>query len=340
MKKTLLFIITILSTSMYAQNGVVTADDGVIVGDNTTTTIDGAIKYDGTDFYGLKNGSWQSLTVQSLWQTNGTDLYTLDNVGIGIANPQKTLHVEGSSAGNGILVTRAGTTVDTEIWSNFNEGGIGTTSNHDFRFVTNGTFRGEISANGNWGIGTGNTNPIEVLDVDGAINIGTTSNNNNGSIKYTGSDFEGRVGSEWMSLTSSNANTWMSNSNLNNAAYNLDYNNGWEAIGPTFTFTKERASTVLELSYNSRVSIGSIVSGFGVQFQIRVNANEGDQQSLGSVILGNLTDNIMCTSIFESLAAGSHTVQIYARAANFGSTANTVILDPGGWGARIIAREY
>ena len=50
-------------------------------------------------------------------------------------------------------------------------------------------------------VGIGIDAPAEKLDVDGALKIGTTTNSNAGTIRYTGSDFEGRVGTSWMSLT-------------------------------------------------------------------------------------------------------------------------------------------
>ena len=51
-------------------------------------------------------------------------------------------------------------------------------------------------------VGIGNTNPQEILHLNGAIIVGGASNTNNGTIRYTGSDLEGRVGGAWLSLTS------------------------------------------------------------------------------------------------------------------------------------------
>ncbi|WP_340075403.1 hypothetical protein [Leptobacterium sp. I13] len=55
-------------------------------------------------------------------------------------------------------------------------------------------------ANGNVGIGT--TTPLEKMEISGALKIGNTSNANPGTIRWTGSDFEGYNGTEWVSLTS------------------------------------------------------------------------------------------------------------------------------------------
>jgi hypothetical protein len=43
--------------------------------------------------------------------------------------------------------------------------------------------------------------PVEKLDVAGAIKLGNTSGTNNGTIRWNGTDFEGRKGGSWYSLT-------------------------------------------------------------------------------------------------------------------------------------------
>lgn len=43
--------------------------------------------------------------------------------------------------------------------------------------------------------------PVEELDVNGAIRIGVAANANPGTIEYNGTDFRGRTGSGWVSLT-------------------------------------------------------------------------------------------------------------------------------------------
>ncbi len=55
------------------------------------------------------------------------------------------------------------------------------------------------------GVGVGAAEPIERLQVVGAINLGTTANANEGTIRWTGSDFEGYAGGAWQTLTASGA---------------------------------------------------------------------------------------------------------------------------------------
>lgn len=50
-------------------------------------------------------------------------------------------------------------------------------------------------------VGVDIASPVEKLDVDGAIHLGTTANSNNGTVRWSGTDFEGYDGS-WKSLTS------------------------------------------------------------------------------------------------------------------------------------------
>ena len=71
-----------------------------------------------------------------------------------------------------------------------------------------GSTSGEIYYNGgNVGIGTGSTRhnnvPPEKLTVMGAIKIGDSTQTGNGTIRWTGSDFEGRKGGAWVTLTAS-----------------------------------------------------------------------------------------------------------------------------------------
>ena len=58
------------------------------------------------------------------------------------------------------------------------------------------------------GLGIGTDSPDEKLDVTGGIKLGNTTNTNDGTIRYTGSDFEGYSGGSWMSLTGGGGSLW------------------------------------------------------------------------------------------------------------------------------------
>ncbi|MFN8288124.1 MAG: tail fiber domain-containing protein [Chitinophagales bacterium] len=51
------------------------------------------------------------------------------------------------------------------------------------------------------GIGTSSMHPLEMLEVNGAVKIGNTTQTHAGTIRYTGTDFEGYVGGIWKSMT-------------------------------------------------------------------------------------------------------------------------------------------
>jgi hypothetical protein len=63
------------------------------------------------------------------------------------------------------------------------------------------SFKGIITDEGKLGLGT--VTPLERIDIKGAIKIGTTDTENEGTIRFTG-DFEGYKAGEWISLTKGN----------------------------------------------------------------------------------------------------------------------------------------
>ena len=67
-------------------------------------------------------------------------------------------------------------------------------------FQVNGALAMTINTDTNVGIGT--VAPQEKLEVNGALLLGNTGNNNAGSIRFNGSDFEGFNGGSWISFTS------------------------------------------------------------------------------------------------------------------------------------------
>ncbi len=68
-----------------------------------------------------------------------------------------------------------------------------------FRIDSNSFNNALTLANG--GVGVGWPWPTEMLHVEGAIKLGTTTNSNTGTIRWSGADFEGYDGGAWQSLT-------------------------------------------------------------------------------------------------------------------------------------------
>jgi hypothetical protein len=102
-----------------------------------------------------------------------------------------------------------------------------------------------VPSTGNVGFGT--LSPDELLDVAGGVKIGNSTGSNAGTIRWTGSDFEGYNGSAWESLTGSGGgslpsgiggNTLRHNGTVWTAAGNL-YNDGTNVgIGTTSPSTE------------------------------------------------------------------------------------------------------
>ena len=68
-----------------------------------------------------------------------------------------------------------------------------------FNYSSDAIVLAVCNPDGNVAIGAGTA--TEKLEINGAIKIGDTLGTTAGTIKYTGTDFEGRVGTDWVSLT-------------------------------------------------------------------------------------------------------------------------------------------
>lgn len=87
---------------------------------------------------------------------------------------------------------------------------IGFESNLPTLFIGPGSGFGTT---GNIGVAT--TTPLEKLEVNGAIKVGSTATNNTGTLRFNGTDFQGYNGSSWLSLTQQNTDSQMLNLNGN-----------------------------------------------------------------------------------------------------------------------------
>jgi hypothetical protein len=139
-------------------------------------------------------------------------------VGIGIKYPGAPLHIWTEDiTGLRIDGTAGG------AWASIVLNAQGVNSLPSFEYYRQGSFRARtyVDPQNNWklvlggstvisamegsnriGLG-GVTNPMEQLEVNGAIKLGYTGQMNPGTIRWTGMDFEGYDGVDWRSLTAS-----------------------------------------------------------------------------------------------------------------------------------------
>lgn len=94
---------------------------------------------------------------------------------------------------------------------------LGTNDANDLILETGGVEGLRIDQDGDVGIGT-LADAVEKLEVNGGIKLGNTSNANAGTIRWTGTDFEGYNGSQWVSLTLASSST---SANLTSGVANL-----------------------------------------------------------------------------------------------------------------------
>ncbi|MEM6997625.1 MAG: hypothetical protein AAF413_01805 [Patescibacteria group bacterium] len=184
----------------------------------------------------FNDGSGNTLTLQPGTQT-GDLIFTLPNAD-GAAN--ECLRTDGS----GILSFGAcGGGGSGDILDGGNTNGasitIGTNDTFDFNIETDGTTRANFQADGdidfasntlfvdavNGAVNVDGASTLESLNVGGALNLGNTTNTNAGTIRWTGTDFEGYDGTAWRSLTAGATSgiggqfVSSSTANVNTAAY-------------------------------------------------------------------------------------------------------------------------
>jgi hypothetical protein len=126
--------------------------------------------------------------------------------------------------------------------------------------------------------------------------------------------------------------------NLNNAPVNVT--TSWTKLNTTsgsHSFTKTDSLSVLEVHVNSRFGVGTLTGSNGIRFRVRVDNMTPSIDNMGSLLTGNSSAFLSMFAVFRNVSAGNHTVSIWAATA--AGSASGVVVDPGGWGGKIIVKE-
>jgi|GEM_PF-589740 len=209
--------------------------NGAINIGTTDTGTAGAMRYNLGAFEGHDGNSWKPFGGgSSNWDTLSNNAYRLSGkIGLGLNNPNKNIHMHDAAGGSvNIKFTNSFTGLTNSDGFEVGIGISGTNNrarvwNKEYThmvFATNNTERMRIHKDGNVGIGT-TAIPQQTLDVNGAINVGSTTAGTAGAIRYNGSNFQGYNGSTWLALDVDN-NTDAQSLTLSGNTLNLSSGTG------------------------------------------------------------------------------------------------------------------
>ena len=132
--------------------------------------------------------------------------------------------------------------------------------------------------------GIGTSSPTEKLEVDGAIKVGNASGTADGTIRWTGTDFEGRKSGTWESLTGEGS-FW------NQSGSDINYTAGKVGIGTTSPGSFSSAGNNLVVGSGSGDEGLTIYSGSSNGGKIYfADGTSGDQVYRGWVTYEHYTD--------------------------------------------------
>jgi hypothetical protein len=118
----------------------------------------------------------------------------------------------------------------------------------------------------------------------------------------------------------------------------VDATTSYQKIFDFVTFTKASDASTVEVTMNTRAFSGTFGGGaVGVIYQLRIDDVPTVFGNEAAITTSNTIAFVSAFAVFEGLAAGSHTVSVWAQAAS--GTSTGVFLDPGGFGGKIIVKE-
>lgn len=260
---------------------------------------------------------------------------TNNRIGLGTIAPSSVFHLHDLSGLSHFRITSAVTgTTDSDGFTLSNAGTnqmfFMQHENANINFSINGTPTLIMAPGGLNGIGT--LNPTTKLHVHSTSSPAfRLSDGTNANGKVLSSDADGNA--SWQDKSSRYT---QSTTPLNNFSGNLT--STYTSLGNIVTFTKVRDDSKIEVHFNSNVAGGTFAGGAtGAQFRLRINGGVGQFDNEGVIRGSGNEDFLSMMAVFTNLPAGTHTVSVWART-NVGTSTNA-LLDPGGWGGKIIVKE-
>jgi len=189
-----------------------------------------------------------------------------------------------------------------------------------------GTIAGNLQVNGNLGVNIAPATRLHVSGTSPAIRI---TDGTQGAGRILVSDAVG-------------SGTWKDNSRyfVSNILNIASVAAGTVAIriADFLTFAKASAESTIEVTLNTRAGTGVFAGGAsGVIFEVRIDGATTTMANLAASTVSNTVEFIGIFAVFQGLAIGNHTVSVFVRT-NAG-TSSPILLDPGGFGGRIVVKE-
>ena len=291
-------------------------------------------------------------SADSQWGKNGNRIFNKNsgNVGIGEENPTGKLHITKAYTTTPFLKLESfsGDRADisfTKTGSNSNwdqiagirtDAASGTMS---FYYNDNGTSNHIVTFRGDRKMGLNTTNPAATLDVNGDFRIqnGTTINELSTDGNLSGNS-DAAIPTEKAVkkyVDDRSGSRYFESGSLTTDFFNLDTT--LRPIGITLNITKARDNSKIEVTLNSRIRVGNFSSSSGAYFEIRIDGNAPNYDNRGSMPFQNSSEFISMLAVFQGLSAGNHTIQLYG--ATQSGTISNVLIDPGNYGGRMVAKE-
>jgi hypothetical protein len=192
--------------------------------------------------------------------------------------------------------------------------------------LAGGTIAANLQVNGSLGIATAPATRLHVVGTAPAIRL-TDGNQASGRILVSDANGGG---------------TWKDNSRYfvsgGLAVTSVVASPTAVRLGDFVVFAKATAESTVEVNLNTRAGSGVFASGANaVFFQVRIDNAVSPMSNEAACTTSNTIEYIGIFAVFQGLAAGTHTVSVFARTAL--GTSTGVILDPGNFGGRIVVKE-